>query len=596
MRTCEERVHDILTRRDAYRKQQQRRQSLIALGTLCGVLILSIGLGMLPRFQKAPAVNVASYEEIYKAVDTEKLKFYYLQSDDGEDAVPETGMTGSSVNTDPGATGSTKDHSTTNLQVAGVDEADVIKADGRYLYVLSGERIVIVDPNDGKPQALAEFTLSHGEADGYGVSGMYLVGDRLVVMQYRYIQLRVTTAVLVYDIADPAKLSLVTCFEQDGRELSSRVVGDILYTVSQHTIRKKPDRNDPATFVPRVGCDGDSVVMAAEDICISEESAQYIVVTAVRVSGEGERLSQKAVLTLGSTVYANTENLYIAGEDYGTRETTLLRFALNGGKLEKKAETEIEGTLLNQFSLDEHNGYLRVVVTEYGERTMTNALLVLDADLKVVGSLKGLAEDEQVYSVRFDGDVGYFVTFRQVDPLFTVDLSDPTKPVIQSQLKIPGFSQYLHPYGEGLLLGIGMQTDENGRTTFMKLSMFDVSDKTAVTEADVHILDQRYGEVLYNHKAVLVDVRKNLIGFATADNTYRVYGYDAENGFTLKARVAALSSHSTRGVYIGEYLYVVSANGVLSYRMSDFSSAGALSIVNEKQLMIDTSRTSAAGF
>ncbi len=606
MRTCEERTRDVLERRDAYRKKQQRKQSAIAFGALCGALILSICLGTLPRFGKP---TVESYDAVFKAV---KAQGDYFITDDGEVYLEYAEDTSTNTGKPNNSTGSTAtfpatqktqshsknpssaEHSDTNLQVAGVDEADIVKTDGRYLYVLSGERIVIVDPNDGAPQKLTEFTLPHGDADGYGVSGMYLVGDRLVVMQYRYTQLRATTAALVYDIADPKKPSLVTCFEQDGGEISSRVIGDILYTVSRYTVRTAPIEDDPATFVPSIGCDEESTVLAANDIYICEESAQYIVVTAARVSGEGERLSQKAVLTAGNTVYANTENLYVAGGYYDGK-THLVRFALNGGNIEQQAQSAINGTLLNQFAMDEYDGYLRVVVTEYGVGGTTNALLVLDKDLNTVGALKGLAEDERVYSVRFDGAVGYFVTFRQVDPLFTVDLSDPTKPMIQSALKIPGFSQYLHPYGDGLLLGIGMDADENGRTTFMKLSMFDVSDPTAVTESDVTVLDQSYSEVLSNHKAALIDVGKDLIGFATADNTYQLYGYDAQNGFVLKARLAAPGGHGTRGVYIGEYLYVTSVNGVLSYRMSDFSSVGALSIVQEQGAKpTGTVRTSAA--
>lgn len=609
MRTCEERTRDVLSRRDAYRQKQQRQQSAIAFGTLCGALVLSICLGTLPRLNK-PAVE--SYDAVFEAVKANEYG-YFITTDDGEiylEYAEDTSTGTANQNTgEPGATRPTAatqattskgtssgEYSDTNLQVAGVDEADIVKTDGRYLYVLSGERIVIVDPNDGQPQKLAEFTPSHGEASGYGVSGMYLVSDRLVVMQYRYAQLRTTTAALVYDIADPKKPTLVTSFEQDGNEISSRVIGDVLYTVSQHTIRKEPDQNDPATFVPSVGCDEESTVLAANDIYICEESARYVVVTAVRVSKKGERLSQKAVLTAGNTVYANLENLYVAGGFYNGK-TKLVRFALNDGKIEQQAQTEIEGTLLNQFAMDEYDDHLRVVVTEYGTGGTTNALLVLDKDLNTVGAIKGLAEDERVYSVRFDGTIGYFVTFRQVDPLFTVDLSDPTKPMIQSELKIPGFSQYLHPYGDGLLLGIGRDADEYGRAGNLKLSMFDVSDPTAVAESAVRILEQSYGEVLHNHKAVLIDVKRNLIGFATDDSTYHIYGYEAENGFILKAQVAAFGGANTRGVYIDQYLYVVSAKGVLSYRMSDFESVGALSIVQEQvQKPTGTVRTSTANF
>lgn len=605
MRTCEERTRDVLERRDAYRQKQQRQQSAVAFGILCGALILSICLGTLPRLNK-PAVE--SYDAVFEAV---KANGYdYVISDDGEiyleyaedtgTATPNMGRPGvtrpTAATQATTSTGTSSEHSDTNLQVAGVDEADIVKTDGRHLYVLSGERIVIVDPNDGQPQKLAEFTPSHGEASGYGVSGMYLVGDRLVVMQRRYMQLHTITAALVYDIADPEKPSLVTFFEQDGCEISSRVIGDVLYTVSQHTIRKEPDQNEPATFVPSIGCDEKSTVLAANDIYICEESAQYVVVTAVRVSDKGERLSQKAVLTAGDTVYANMENLYVAGGFYNGK-TKLVRFALNDGKIEQQAQTEIEGTLLNQFAMDEYDGYLRVVVTEYGAGGTTNALLVLDKDLNTVGSLTGLAEDERVYSVRFDGTIGYFVTFRQVDPLFTVDLRDPTKPMIQSELKIPGFSQYLHPYGDGLLLGIGRDADEYGRAGNLKLSMFDVSDPTAVNESAVRILEQSYGEVLHNHKAVLIDVRKNLIGFATDDSTYHIYGYDAENGFLLKAQVAAFDGANTRGVYLDQYLYVASAKGVLAYRMSDFGCVGALSIVQEQEEKpTGTVRTSTVDF
>ncbi len=591
MRTCEERTRDVLARRDAYRQKQRRQQSVVAFGTLCGALILAVCLGMLPQFEDTPpiAADPASYTEVYEAVN--KSSLIYLQTGEEEDLLlsADGSMDYSFVTNYTAAaqatvseTHSSDDHSETNLQVAGVDEADIIKTDGRYLYVLSGERIVIVNPNDGKPQVLTEFTPNTEGLEVAEVTGMYLAGDRLVLMQYRYVEKRVTTAALVYDIAIPARPVFVTRFEQDGGEVSSRMVGDILYTVSRYTVTAEPIESEPATFVPGLVCDQEEALVPAEDIYICGESSQYIVVTAVRVSGDGERLSQKAVLTAGETVYANTENLYIAGSGYGTRQTPIMRFALNDGELEKQAEATISGVLLNQFSLDEYDGYLRVVTTEYGEDGTTNALLVLDKDLNTVGSLKGLAEDERVYSVRFDGEIGYFVTFRQVDPLFTVDLSDPTKPTIQSQLKIPGFSQYLHPYGDGKLLGIGMDADENGRTTFMKLSMFDVSDPTAVTESHVTVLDQCYSEALYNHKAVLVDVGKNLIGFVTGDDTYHVYGYDAENGFVLKARLAALGGASTRGIYIGEYLYVVSANGVLSYRLSDFSSVGALSVVKAK--------------
>jgi uncharacterized secreted protein with C-terminal beta-propeller domain len=148
---------------------------------------------------------------------------------------------------------------------------------------------------------------------------------------------------------------------------------------------------------------------------------------------------------------------------------------------------------------------------EDGSKTF-NALYVLDADLQVAGSITDLAQDEVIYSARFDGDIGYFVTFRQVDPLFAVDLSNPKAPVVLSALKIPGFSEYLHLWSDGRLFGLGRDADvETGRAGRMKLSMFDTSDPADVTERKTLLLDSDYSAALYNHKAILISRDKNLI-------------------------------------------------------------------------------------
>lgn len=567
MRTSEERARDVLERRDAYRKTQQRRQSLIAMGVLCGALVLSIGLGMLPQWKQSAAP--AAYTELYSTVERVYEQHRYTNVNVFDMEIAGVEMEKAPDGTADAATGT---HSETNVQVQGVDESDIVKTDGTYLYVLThGACVKIVDPNGGQPRTAA--TITPENKGGGEWSGMYVAGDRLVLIRNCHTEKAVYTEAWLYDITNPEQPQYRNLFRQNGYELSTRLIGDVLYTVTRHEISQAPQGDKPETYVPQTGCGGEFAAMPAEDIYISEDSLRYVVVTAVRIAGEEELLSQKAVLTEGETVYANTENLYVAGSSAAT--TALMRFALNNGKLEKQAQTTLNGTLLNQFSLDEYNGYLRVVLTTYGEKT-GNGLLVLDSALKTVGSITDLAPDERVYSVRFSGDTGYFVTFRQVDPLFTVDLSDPTKPTIQSELKIPGFSQYLHPYGEGLLLGIGMNADEQGRTDYVKLSMFDVRDPAAVTEAAVEILPEMYAEVLGNHKAALIDMEKDIIGFA-ADNRYYVYGYTPQTGFVCKAALNLLGSgKSTRGVYIGEVLYLISADGVGAYRLSDFEPLGTL--------------------
>ena len=203
----------------------------------------------------------------------------------------------------------------------------------------------------------------------------------------------------------------------------------------------------------------------------------------------------------------------------------------------------------------------------------TNALFVLDGNLETVGEIRDLAENESVYSARFMGDTGYFVTFRQVDPLFSVDLSDPSAPKIIGELKIPGFSEYLHPYGEGLLLGIGMDVDESGTTTEgVKLSMFDISDPSSVQEIQTYVIDGMYSTNVYNYKAVFADVEKNLFGFTAYGDSpeYCIFSYDAEKGFTEVFSRTLSGYGDARGLYVGDVFYLVENWTVESYTLNGF--------------------------
>jgi uncharacterized secreted protein with C-terminal beta-propeller domain len=322
----------------------------------------------------------------------------------------------------------------------------------------------------------------------------------------------------------------------------------------------------------------------------------------------GEQIDQKSILGYTSTIYMSQNSLIVAQGVYEEKllntttenqykvkhyrdgsTTHLVRFDVDKGALSFAAEGEVPGDLLNQFSIDEYRGYIRLVTTindfEYKiyidekhdfenyedvDDSQTNALYILDSDCKVVGQLTGLAEDERVYSVRFAGDTGYFVTFRQVDPLFSVDLSNPKSPKILSQLKIPGFSQYLHVYGDGLLFGLGMEADpESGQTSGMKLSMFDTSDPTNVTERHKLVLDTYYSEALYNHKAILVLPNKNVIAFPTEDG-YAVYGYSS-SGFARRGEMKFADAYLGRGVMIDDLLYVCTTNSIGVFELERFA-------------------------
>ena len=222
---------------------------------------------------------------------------------------------------------------------------------------------------------------------------------------------------------------------------------------------------------------------------------------------------------------------------------------------------------------DEYDGYLRVVVTD-GD---TNSVYVLNQELKETGSIKGLAEDERVYSARFMGKAGYFVTFKETDPLFSVDLSDPKNPKIIGALKIPGFSDYLHPYGKNKLLGIGMNVDEKTMSTDgVKLTMFDISDPENVKEEQTYVIENvYYTDVSYDYKAALVDAEKNLIGFAAdseGGREYYTFSYDEKQGFTctMHEEINGNNMRITRGIYIEDTLYVIQGNIIEAYSLKDF--------------------------
>jgi len=213
----------------------------------------------------------------------------------------------------------------------------------------------------------------------------------------------------------------------------------------------------------------------------------------------------------------------------------------------------------------------------------SNALYVLDMNLNILGSVENVAPGERVYSARFMGDIGYFVTFREVDPLFAVDLADPRNPVILSELKMPGFSDYLHPFMPGLMFGLGMEVCESTlMIKGLKLSMFDIDDPTDVVEIDKLVLDNLFwSEASHNHRAILVDAGRDIIAFPV-DGIYYVYGYSRENGFELRGEIN-LRQHqndwwwgSMRGLYIGDYLYVFNMDSIASYSLTDFTNVDFL--------------------
>jgi uncharacterized secreted protein with C-terminal beta-propeller domain len=416
----------------------------------------------------------------------------------------------------------------------------------------------------------------------------------------------------VYDITNRTNPTLKAELGQDGYVLSTRLIGSTLYMISTYYVYSPSEGSDD-TFIPSVYMNGASSLIAAGDIAIMPyfDSTSYTVVCAYDLAG-GALSASQSILGGGSTIYMNADTLFIAESssrqttgtpythsvytvtDYTrTDVTNITSFDVSGGALTLKASGTVDGSLYSQFNMDEYNGNLRVVTTKYtqawteytdeemgwtntiwGDGESSNALYVLDGSLNIIGSVDNLSPDEQVYGVRFDGATGYIVTFRQVDPLFAVDLSDPTNPMLLSALKIPGFSEYLHVYSDGRLFGLGMDADEDtGRTYGMKLTMFNTENPTDVTVKHELKLDTDYSAALYNHKAILISADKSVIGFPT-EKGYDIYGYSDDTGFYKRASIVIDNVDwygNGRGLYINDLAYVVNTSAVTVLDMNDFS-------------------------
>lgn len=591
----------------------------------------------------------SSYADVYKSLSVLRSGYRYAgrQTLGGSAPMAEAGKDTAAEAPAPAPTAAPQepgaDYSGTNVQVKGVDEGDIVKTDGKYIYILSDLELVIMEAKGRDTARLSKISVGTGwntAADERGQVKseeskypfeLFVSGDRLAVLSGysnysaytdttgRYIYNSVnTTTVDVYDISDRRAPRLMTSLGQDGYQLASRMVDGVVYLVSNYYVYGDISEDKPETFIPRLYAGGKASLMPAGCIGLlpapDMRSEGFTVVAAYDLK-TGETVSAQTLLGGGSTVYMSPDSIYVAGSLYdegasepynvsvytvvdykNTVNTGITRLSAKEGKLTIDASGKVPGTLHNQFSMDEHEGYLRLVTNlnvnaysvytdsvfgfsnyKWSEGYTANNLYILDENLDITGKIEGMAKDEYVYSVRFDGKMGYICTFRLVDPLFAVDLSDPANPTVLSALKIPGFSEYLHVYGEGLLFGLGRNADEQtGRAGEMKLSMFDTSDPANVTEKHSLSLAAQYSEALYNHKAILVDPAKNLIAFPV-ENHYAVYGYDSQKGFYEKGiiRVNGWSSN-LRGLYIGGEFYLVGAD---TLRVLDLTSLRQLATV-----------------
>lgn len=403
-------------------------------------------------------------------------------------------------------------HAETNLRVSGVDEADIVKTDGEYIYAATYETLHIIKANDAVllPQAEIRFFDDKNENVEWGMLGdFYIYGDRLIAEitkdRYAFAEENVrkfsssAAGVMIYDISDKTDPVFVREILFDGSQVSSRLVnGELLYISRSTVYRNVFNGDDYKTFIPAVYENGDAAYPEAGDIIIAsaEDPEEFLTVTKLDLKNDRSAPESLTIFGAGEDIYCTASTLYVFAAQYsytvagngmldlfarvnGETTTDILAFDITGETPVFKAKGCVNGRLLNTWSIDEYNGYLRLALTGSG-----NYVAVLDASLNEVGRSEPFAAGENIEGVRFSGSTAYVVTFYQTDPLFVLDLSDVTAPVIRGELKLPGFSSYLHPVGDGLLLGVGEGGTEDGLNGSAKLSLFDVSDPCAPVEVN----------------------------------------------------------------------------------------------------------------
>lgn len=606
------------------KKLKKQRQKKIMTAVACCVVVVGIGAAAMKMtgqsIRSEIAVGTAKYEEkssgvvetiatakdydeIYDWINTKLEQDQIIQAKSSgmvEYAMEDSASTESSMAV---ATGSS--YSDTNVREEGVGEADIIKTDGNYIYILNGDKISIVGIASEEMNALGEIQL---ESDSY-YAEMYVKDDRVIAFYTKntyedrkdglgeyYHQ---ETVAEIFDVSNPSEPKKVTKISQSGNYNSVRIVGDYVYLFSDFYADISFGKSAVAAYIPEI--QGEKIMSDSIYMPQSTDSLNYTVISGFSLKNPEEKIDRKAVFGTGGLFYASKDNIYVCEvlwdvNNSDTAQTCIRKLSYKDGVIKPVGQTRIDGRLNDSFSIDEYEKNLRLVATvetdnsngvmpligntesivsDKTEEKSYNVLYILDENLNELSRIEDLAPDEMVYSARFMGDTGYFVTYKQIDPLFSVDLSDPKNPEILGELKIPGFSEYLHPYGEGLLLGIGMDVDETGTVTNgVKVSMFDISDPANVQEADKYVIEGAMStDVSYNYKTALVDAEKNLIGFIAYSNggaDYYIFSY-GEDGFTCEFEKSMVGYNSNvRGIYAGDKFYIVTGNTVESFMLESF--------------------------
>lgn len=565
-------------------------------------------------------------------------------------------------NTNTVNTESTKEYSTTNIQVENVDEADITKTDGDYIYSLSENDVIITDVKEPEQMKIVA-KISQGSSN--------IVPEDLILYQNKLIVIYANmkshssyykgnaTYVAIYDIQNRETPKKIKSYELEQPYYTSRCIEGKLYVIATGRLKKENDKiityykEDEKEIDP-----GFNQISRIRDL----DTDNQTILSMLDLNKIQENVKISSYLMNIENAYVSENNIYLLEEkyksSYSSKEpkiidifgwkgligafdeeeleeeeygyyTDIYKFnLLEDGSIRFAKKATERGKTINQFSMDEYKNNLRLALNDKeGSR-----IVVFDENMRKIGQTENLAKGEKMYSSRFLGEKAYLVTYQTIDPLFVIDLSNPSSPKALGELKIPGYSTYLHPYDENHIIGIGMQTEEkvnrnaNGRVTSttasitgMKMALFDVSDvKNPIQISETIIGDRRTtSAVLSNHKALLFSKEKQLLAipvnnyeedfeiqtstknYETIINQYTnynkpyisegyfVYQINLTDGIKLKGTITHEKTKNTynrtqsrllRGLYIENNLYTISEDYIKINQLEDLKEINQLKI------------------
>ncbi|HDS59211.1 MAG TPA: hypothetical protein ENN54_02820 [Thermoplasmatales archaeon] len=614
--------------------------------SLKGMAVMCLVTGMIAVSFLAMPEGEAEYTGELKTFSSRQELLDYIENQAGKGGYGRYYLTDGSVPTQMETLGGAAaeyhdDFSATNIQVEGVDEPDMVKTDGGYLYIIAQGKIWIVQ---AYPPENASLVAHLAFSESQQPRNLLVQGDVLVVLGTAYRNHSSywwtdTTLIQVFNISDRSTPVLTREITVDGWYLNARLIGSHLYVISSDYLGRvilDAEKNQ-SVCLPQVTVDNCTQEIDPSSIYYPDDgegAGSLVHVTAVSLATGNPTDSKSFLMESAQDMYVSRQHIFLINAHYdgesGRGEgTSVHKIAVSNGTIAYRAHGEVPGRVLNQFSMDEYRGFFRIATTTWSSwwSNSSNNLYILDDQLQMVSKIEHIAPGESIYAARFMGDRAYLVTFKKIDPFFTIDLADPYAPQILGELKITGYSDYLHPLGENHVLGIGKESVEassedkqNWGQEFawyqgLKIALFDITNFSQPREVAKIVIGDRGTDspALHDHHALLFDWEKDLLVLPVSvyqidkdikqqtNYTGSLYGsFVYQGAYVLHVNTEEMevrgrithqdntinvsaepfwyrwegTDHVVRSLYINTTLYTVSESTVKMHALSDLTETG----------------------